>query len=295
MEFIPFDKPELFMTYENPTGCATQGFAIYDKYGFMMFHTGRCCVYDLESRTPSPLAVFKLASYNSGTPDKRFANHANQAMFLGIEPAPGSDFPYLMVNIGNSGEKAADGYIVRADIERINHDFTCETVHTIIFTDNDAADYPFAPIGWGWPAFSMDVANRFVYILSARHRTTYEEFEKHGENMYVITKLAFPENVSGDRTVLSCKDIIDQFECEFDIFFTQGGMFDSGLLYHTFGCRQKYPDGIRVYNPAGHQCVCKLDLGSTIMGDQELEACSFYKNTLLCNTEKGIYAVGTKS
>ena len=293
VKFVPLDEPELFFSYKNTTGNAAQGFAVYDKYAFMMFHTGICHVYNLETLDKDPIAKFRLASYNAGSPDKKFANHANQAMFLGTEPAPDSDFPYLMVTVGNSGEKTNDGYIVRASIERINRDFSCTAVHTFIFSEKDKADYSFDTIGWGWPAFSMDVENRLIYILSARHRTIREEFNKYGENNYIITKIAIPDNITGTQTILSHKDIVDRFECEFDIFFTQGGMFHNGLLYHSFGCREAYPAGIRVFDPNKGDWVYKLDLGDTVIGKQEMEACSYYKDMLLCSTDKGnIYVVG---
>ena len=293
VKLVPLDEPELFFSYKNTTGNAAQGFAVYDKYAFMMFHTGICHVYNLETLDKDPIAKFRLASYNAGSPDKKFANHANQAMFLGTEPAPDSDFPYLMVTVGNSGEKTNDGYIARASIERINRDFSCTAVHTFIFTDKDKADYSFDTIGWGWPAFSMDVENSLIYILSARHRTTREEFNKYGENSYIITKIAIPDNITGTQTILSHKDIVDRFECEFDIFFTQGGMFHNGLLYHSFGCREAYPAGIRVFDPNKGDWVYKLDLGDTVIGKEEMEACSYYKDMLLCSTDKGnIYVVG---
>ena len=293
VKFVPLDEPELFFSYKNTTGNAAQGFAVYDKYAFMMFHTGICHVYNLETLDKDPIAKFRLASYNAGSPDKKFANHANQAMFLGTEAAPDSDFPYLMVTVGNSGEKTNDGYIVRASIERINRDFSCTAVHTFIFSEKDKADYSFDTIGWGWPAFSMDVENRLIYILSARHRTIREEFNKYGENNYIITKIAIPDNITGTQTILSHKDIVDRFECEFDIFFTQGGMFHNGLLYHSFGCREAYPAGIRVFDPNKGDWVYKLDLGDTVIGKQEMEACSYYKDMLLCSTDKGnIYVVG---
>ena len=293
VKLVPLDEPELFFSYKNTTGNAAQGFAVYDKYAFMMFHTGICHVYNLETLDKDPIAKFRLASYNAGSPDKKFANHANQAMFLGTEPAPDSDFPYLMVTVGNSGEKTNDGYIARASIERINRDFSCTAVHTFIFSEKDKADYSFDTIGWGWPAFSMDVENRLIYILSARHRTTREEFNKYGENSYIITKIAIPDNITGTQTILSHKDIVDRFECEFDIFFTQGGMFHNGLLYHSFGCREAYPAGIRVFDPNKGDWVYKLDLGDTVIGKEEMEACSYYKDMLLCSTDKGnIYVVG---
>ena len=293
VKLVPLDEPELFFSYKNTTGNAAQGFAVYDKYAFMMFHTGICHVYNLETLDKDPIAKFRLASYNAGSPDKKFANHANQAMFLGTEPAPDSDFPYLMVTVGNSGEKTNDGYIARASIERINRDFSCTAVHTFIFSEKDKADYSFDTIGWGWPAFSMDVENRLIYILSARHRTIREEFNKYGENSYIITKIAIPDNITGTQTILSHKDIVDRFECEFDIFFTQGGMFHNGLLYHSFGCREAYPAGIRVFDPNKGDWVYKLDLGDTVIGKEEMEACSYYKDMLLCSTDKGnIYVVG---
>ena len=288
---VALDKPRIFMSTKHDTGKAEQGFAVYGNYAFMMYHTGICNVYDLETRDSEPIASFRLGSYNTGTPDKRYANHANQAMFLGTEPAPGSDFPYLMVTTGHSAEKDSEGYIARASIEKINRDFTCETVHTFIFTDKDMADYSYGPIGWGWPAFSMDVEEKVIYLLSAEHRTIHSEFEKYGENTYIITKVAIPESISGNKTILSFKDVVDQYEVEFDIFFTQGGMFHDGLLYHSFGCYEEYPAGIRVFDPVKRDWIYKIDLGDTVVGRQEIEAISYYNDMLLCNTDRGIIYV----
>ena len=54
-----------YMDFINPTEefvgkrRAIQGFGIYDKYAIILYHTGVCALYDLETRQPEPLDVIK--------------------------------------------------------------------------------------------------------------------------------------------------------------------------------------------------------------------------------------------
>ena len=299
MAFIPFDAPKLFMNFENPTGMSVQGFAVSGDYGFMLFHTGYCCVYDLLSRCEKPIACFKLGSYSDGGADNRYANHANQAMFGTKYPDTESDFPYMFVTVGNSGDEDENGYIARCAVERIsiNRDegersFSSRTVHTISYKNDGIEKTQFLPPCWGWPAFSVDKDKKLLYIFSAKCRTKRGICDP-SDNYYVITVFALPDfSEDGGLTVLTPEDIIDQFISEFDVYFTQGGMFSGGFLYHTFGCRERYPDELRVYDVSEKKCVCRLDMSKSIFGKEELECCSYYRGILLCNTEFGIYSVG---
>ncbi len=104
---------KLFMEFENPTEAflgerkSVQGFAVHGDVGFVLFHTGACAAYDLKQKEKKPLGVFKLGSYNAGEPDKRYANHANDAMFG--ETLDGEAYPLLYVTAGNSGDTDEKG------------------------------------------------------------------------------------------------------------------------------------------------------------------------------------------
>lgn len=298
MAFVPFAQPELFMNFEKPVAKAVQGFAVSGDYGFVLFHTGYCGVYDLLGRSVSPIDCFKLGSYAEDEPDKRYANHANQAMFGTKYPDTDAPFPYLFVTIGNSGDEDENGYIARCAVERIsvqrgeNLRFSSKTVHTISYKNDGIENTEWLSPCWGWPAFSVDTENDRLYILSAKYRTRRETCDPR-DNYYVITAFDLPEfTEDGGLTVLTPDDIIDQFTCEFDVYFTQGGMFSGGYLYHTFGCGESYPDELRVYDVKEKKCVCRLDMSNSILGKEEIECCAYYRGVLLCNTNRGIYKVG---
>ena len=300
MAFIPFDQPELFTAFEKPVDKAVQGFAVSGDYGFVMFHTGYCGVYDLLSRAETPIDCFKLGSYAEDEPDKRYANHANQAMFGTKYPDTDAPFPYLFVNTGNSGDEDENGYIVRCAVERISvqrkdngkMQFSSKTVHTFSYKNDGIDSTGWLSPCWGWPAFSVDTEKKHLYIFSAKQRTRRDVCDPR-ENYYIITKLRLPEFSEDEGlTIPTPGDIIDQFTSEFDVFFTQGGMFSKGYIYHTFGCKENYPDELRIYDVKNKICCCKLDLSDSILGKEELECCAFYRGILLCNTNRGIYKVG---
>ena len=99
---------KLYMEFENPTvemfgkRRSVQGMAIHGNTAFVLFHSGVAGAYDLVSRDPKPVGVFKLGSYCKNEEDKRYDNHANDAMFGAT--MLGEDFPLMYVTAGNSGD-----------------------------------------------------------------------------------------------------------------------------------------------------------------------------------------------
>ena len=301
-----------FMDFENPTERvygthrAVQGFAVHGDHGFVLYHTGICAVYDLKKRQYEPLAVCKLASYNDGEADKRYANHANDCMFggyLGGDP----EKPLLYVTAGNSGECDERGFVAYCAVESV----TCTTdadgktmlstspVQSIYYRNDGIENTPWQTPGWGWPASLVDVENGWYYLLSARYRTTVKELDKYGQNAYIITKFKLPEiKTVGEAVTLTPADIVSQFETPFDVLFTQGGTLRGGKIYYTFGCgksKHNYPNEMRVFDLAAKKIVGHVDFSQSIFAKDEIECCAFYGDKLLINTHDAVlYEVDPK-
>lgn len=168
---------ERFMDYQIPEleafeiNSSIQGFAIHGDLAFELFHGGLCAVYDLGKKQRDPVGVFRLASYNIGTPDNRYINHANQAMFSDIFLEDGDEFPLIFITIGNSGEADDDGFIGRCAVERIrriNGKFCSELVQTIIYNNNGIGRTRFESPCWGWPASFCD--GKYYYPQISIHK-----------------------------------------------------------------------------------------------------------------------------
>lgn len=283
---------KLFMEFENPTEGftgkkeTTQGFAVHGDLGFVLYHTGVCGVYDLAKRNKVPVDVFKLGSYNFGVPDRRYTNHANDAMFGGRLPE--EEFPLLYVTAGNSGESDENGYIGYCAVEqiRLENGFFRSQLQQRIFYRNDGIEKtPYQSPGWGWPASLVDVEGGWYYMLSARYRTK-KEFSKP-DNVYIITKFQLPNPKIGDVTLYP-SDIVEQFELPLDTLFTQGGTIRDEKLWFLFGCGTKdYPDALRVIDLKAREYALREDLSQTEFCQDEVECCAFYGEDLLINTQKG--------
>ena len=173
----------------------------------------------------------------------------------------------------------------------------------------------YQKIGWGWPASFVDsdpthkTAGKF-YLHGARFRTTekweglnreiytgsdtgiqYKEFNYYDCNAYIITEFRMPalpasEAEFGKTVVLTPKDITDQFETEFDIYFTQGGTLYQGKIYYSFGNGGKYgsptANGIRIFDIEQERIVARVDLSADRggMGSKEPECCAIYEGKL---------------
>ena len=173
----------------------------------------------------------------------------------------------------------------------------------------------YQKIGWGWPASFVDsdptakTAGKF-YLHGARFRTTekweglnreiytgddtgikYKEFNYDDHNAYIITVFDMPalpasEAEFGKTVVLTPKDITDQFETEFDIYFTQGGTLYQGKIYYPFGNGGEYgsptANGIRIFDIEQEKIVARVDLSEDRigMGSKEPECCAIYHGKL---------------
>ena len=281
---------KLFMDFENPTEefigkrQAVQGFAIYEGTGFVLYHTGVCAAYNLDTKESKPMGVFKLGSYNDGYPDKRYANHANDAMFGDM--IEGEDFPLMYVTAGNSGESDEKGYIGYCAVEQVrlkSGAYTSETVQKIYYKNDGIENTTYQTPGWGWPASLVDTKGRWYYMLSARYRTRRDSAIT--DNVYIITKFRLPDPKSGDVTLYP-RDIVDQYELPFNVFFTQGGTIYDNKIYYTYGCgTEAHPNELRVIDLEKKEYILCEDLTDTPFGDDEVECCGFYNGRLFLNTQ----------
>lgn len=284
----------LHMRFEKKLYSA-QGMGIWADRAFVLYHTGMCGVYDLKSGTAVPLDLFPLGSYNEGTPTVDYANHANQCMFSGLCLGDNS-IPLLYVTAGKGTGLDADGYFYRCVVENIrlkDGKYCAQTVQTITFAPEGLENTPFQAPCWGCPSFLPDTETGSLYIFSARFRTTRAFLDRKNENAYIITRFPLPDPAAGGLVRLTARNILDQFTVPFDVLFTQGGTIRNGKLYYTFGFpAQDYPLAMRVYDLQKKCLAARVDLSGSAMGDEEIECCAFWGNTLLCDTcQGGIYAV----
>jgi len=281
---------KLFMDFENPTEKfvgkkqTVQGFAIYESTGFVLYHTGVCAAYNLDTKESKPMGVFKLGSYNDGYPDNRYANHANDAMFG--DKLDGEDFPLMYVTAGNSGDSDEKGYIGYCAVEQIclkDGVYTSKTAQKIYYKNDGIENTPYQTPGWGWPASLVDTKGRWYYMLSARYRTRKDLAIT--DNVYIITKFRLPDPKSGDTTLYPT-DIVDQYELPFNVFFTQGGTIYDNKIYYTYGCgTEAHPNELRVIDLDKKEYILCEDLTDTPFGDDEVECCAFYNDRMLLNTQ----------
>lgn len=293
----------LYMRFDKPFRSA-QGMAIHGRHAFQLFHTGKCAVFDLESRSPAPLCVFPLGSENEGHPTDDYINHSNQCMF-GTVRRGDNPLPLLYVTTGFGIGADEDGYFYRCAVEdiRVSCDENgvwsgrAETVQTISYRDGGIEETAFRQPCWGCPAWFPDVRENALYMFSARYRTTEAFKQYYSVNQYIVTRFDLPDPLAGGFIHLGPRDIRDQFAAPFDIPFTQGGMIAGGKIFYTFGLGdQRYPDGLRVYDLKRKCLAARADLSRTVLGNEEIESCSFYGGRLFCNTnakpQGGIYDLG---
>ena len=297
------EKEKLYMRYKKILPSA-QGMAINGNLAFILYHTGVCAVYDLESREEQCVASFPLGSYNSGSLGEEYVNHSNQCMFSD-NYMNGNDLPLLYVTTGNRGGGDENGYYYRCAVENIHLEKDqngkiisaySELIQTISYKNDGIEQTEYETPCWGCPAWFVDNDNHCIYIFSAKYRTTQEYIQFREDNKYIITKFPLPKIDAGKFVILTSEDIIDQFFAPFDILFTQGGMINGNKLYYTFGLGdERYPLGMRIYD-LKQKCLWRsFDFSKSIFANEEIESCSFYGNELLCNTNAevgGLFSLG---
>ncbi len=283
---------KLYMEFHNPTEevfgkrRSVQGMAIHGDTAFVLYHSGLAAAYDLVSRDPKPLGVFKLGSYCRNKEDKRYDNHANDAMFGGF--LPGEDFPLMYVTAGNSGDIDEKGFIGYCAVEQIRLKdgvYSAQTVQRIYYKNDGIEQTGYEIPGWGWPAALVDIERGFLYYFSARYRTKKEMARP--DNEYIVTKFALPDPTAGDVT-LTALDILDQYTLPFaDSFATQGGTIYEDKLYYSFGFgRPDTPDKLNVVDLTKKEYALCEDLSTAVFADEEVECVAFYKGKMLINSQK---------
>lgn len=303
MIYVSPEQSPLVMRYQKVLRSA-QGMAIWGDLAFVLHHTGYCAVYDLESRCETCLTQFPLGSYNDGVPSAEYTNHSNQCMFSGT-CLDGNPIPLLYVTAGNHFGEDENGYYYRCAVENIvlnrdeegNVSGSSTLIQTISYKNDGIEDTPFESPCFGCPAWFADSEKGYLYIFSARYRTTAEFLPFYEKNRYIITKFKLPSPTESSFVLLHPKDILDQFLTPFDILFTQGGTLKDDKIYYTFGLgNEQYPLGMRVFD-LKNKCICQeYDLTGSSFGAEEIECCAFYKGELLCNTNApvgGIYSLGS--
>ncbi|MBQ8080309.1 MAG: hypothetical protein IJ240_00250 [Clostridia bacterium] len=305
MREIDASDAKLIMRFDKPVRSA-QGMAVYGDLVFQLFHTGQCAVFDLNSRKEAPLAFFPLGSANAGDPTDDYINHANQCMFSDAH-RNGNPLPLLYVTAGYGIGANDEGYYYHCAVEDIRLQYddkgavigggsTC--VQTIRYQDGPMEGLPWKQPCWGCPAWFVDNRERYIYMFSARYRTTEAFKHLYAENEYIITRFPLPDPLKGGAVRFGPQDILDQFTAPFDIPFTQGGMIAGNKLFYTFGLGDsRYPDGLRVYDLDQKRLCARADLSHTVFGREEIESCSFWRGQLICNTnakpQGGFYNLGS--
>ncbi|MBP5270516.1 MAG: hypothetical protein ILO42_06135 [Clostridia bacterium] len=274
-------------------GHAFQGMAVWKDLLFQLFDTGICAVYDLLSRAPEPLAVFPLGSHNDGVPDKNYKNHCNQCMFSDIIPE-GGEIPLLYVTSGSGTGYDEDGFFYRCSVERITltrdsggriRGGSAETVQTVGYLPGGELPEGVEEPAWGCPAWFPDTREGLIYVFSARYRTTKDYLHLYSENRYKVTAFRLPDPAAGGFVRLGAEDILSQKIYPYDIIFTQGGLYEDGKIFYTFGAgHDPYPNGLRVFDLRSGGISAGIDLTGSVFAAEEPEACVFWRGGLYVNT-----------
>ena len=274
---------------------SAQGMSIWQNKAFILYDTGCCGVYDLESRKSDPLAFFPLGSYNPGIPSKDYKNHANSCMFSNVH-WHGNPIPLLYVTIGNGIGQDEDGFHYRCAVENIvctiapdgTEEYHAETLQIITYKPEGIEAFPFESPSWGCPAFFVDCDEGYLYIFSARYRTTRGMVPDGKKNAYIVTQFHLPMVQADSMIHLTPADILDQFTIDADVLFTQGGTLYNHRIYYTFGCpKAGYPDQVMVVDLHEKKMIALVSHMDEAFCFEEIECCEYYRGQLLCNTCDG--------
>ena len=279
-----------YMTCHRPVP-NSQGMAIWEDRAFMLYDTGVCAVFDLQSRSRKPLDVFPLGSYNSGKPTRDYLNHANSCMFSRTH-WDNNPIPLLYVTIGCGIGTDENGYFYRCAVENIvereDGCYEAKTVQTITYLPEGELPTGVEHPCWGSPCLMVDNDEGVLYLFSARYRTKRGCVPDGKKNAYLITKFPLPDPKQGGMVRLTPADILDQFAVESEVLFTQGGMIFDGKLYYTYGYpKGGYPVQIMAFDLQGKCLAGQTGDLSAAFCEEEIECCAPYRGKLLCNTCAG--------
>lgn len=270
-----------FITKEG-RGRAQQGLEISGRYIFSLEDGGKVNVYDFRKADGKVIGSFRLASSQKD-------NHANNAEF-GIEKAPGGSFPLMYITIGKFGSDI-DATCFVESITRKGRTFSSKLVQKITLDYSRWADNGYKPI-FGCPSWLVDRERGFLWVFSAKMRTTPKVTLRAQDNEYIATKFRIPKLSEGAEVRLDEKDILDQVIFPFDIWFTQAGCCRDGKIYYCYGVGlvdNARPSALRVYDTDKAEISSRYDLQGIIpyeMEDLVIKEGWIYVNTNT-NPKKG--------
>lgn len=292
--YLDGSNSSLYMKFHKELPSA-QGMDVWENRAFILYDTGACGVYDLESRSPQPFDFFRLGSYNPGIPSKEYKNHANSCMFSGVH-FEGNEIPLLYVTVGTGIGKDEDGFYYRCAVENITRTvdsegaehYSSSLLQVISYEPEGIEEIAFEAPCWGCPAFFPDSDGGFLYMFSARYRTKRGCVPEGKKNAYIITKFPLPGLEAGQMVHLTPKDILDQFTVESEVLFTQGGALLHNRIYYTFGCPKcGYPLKMMVFDLEKKCLSAQVEQLDEAFHGEEIECCACYNGRMLCNTCDG--------
>jgi hypothetical protein len=225
--------------------------AIWNDLLFRFNHAGKCAVYDLtkmRAGSSGELCIFTLDKTDVIMP------HSNTVFFGKDFFAKDDEFPLLYTNVYNNYSKREDrriGVCCVYRIKRNGNSFSGELVQVIEigFADNDklwisSEKNDVRPYG----NFVADTEKGIYYgfVMRDGNRTTkYFSF-----NLPNFTDGEFNTQYGVKKVVLSEKDIIDSFDCDYHRFI-QGACVYNGKVYSLegFGHDKVNIPAIRIINP----------------------------------------------
>lgn len=215
-----------------------QGCDITSGYLFQAFDGGRCRVYDFGRRKPLELGNFMFACASAD-------NHFNCINF-GVEIPAGCSFPAIYITTGKADSPVE--YVCHVEgITELNGVYTSALLQTITLDTSNWEANGYMRI-FGGPHWFVDKERGYLWVFSAKLRTTQEATGEFKNNKYIATQFRLPA-ISEGNLVLDASDILRQVIFEFDTYFTQGGTMKDGKIYYCFGLGDAtYPANVRVFD-----------------------------------------------
>ena len=219
---------------DNGIGC--QSAANYGNYLFLVKDKlSSVTLYDLESK--KIVYTLQLEPRN----EKRggeVINHCNQSCFGKDRLESDDPFPLLYVSQRNPNNKTGayiDVFriIVSLDDGRKIKSFQIKQIQRIflpVMTDKNSM---------GNPNVVIDTKKGFLYTYSRNNRSKASNYRKAVITQFQLPSL-FDENGEIQNVVyLHDSDIIDSFNCDFNLLNAQGGFYRNGKIYFVQGFPSK--------------------------------------------------------
>ena len=248
------------------------------SYGklFQAFDGGNCRVYDFAHFDSLELGNFRFGCASGD-------NHCNSINF-GLETPSGCSFPALYVSTGKGGSPV--DFVCHVEgISETNGVFTSQVVQTITLDTTEWAENGYMDI-WGAPHWLVDKERGFLWVFSAKLRTTKEITGDMKNNKYVATQFRLP-SISEGNVTFGIDDVIRQVIFDFDTYYTQGGTMKDGKIYYCFGLGTSiYPANVRVYDTDDRSVATKMD---GVLPTEPEDMVAYDDNLYLVNVSGVVY------